>query len=107
MCSAKGHVRFAPKSGYVQCKSLCLLWAISGHSEIHFDYLDSNRENAGLHCRVIHYRSAAALALDSGSIRQQDGQGCIFQDVLGRSAEYPLSQSALRVGTLDKQVAAQ
>src|SRR5262245_8407068 len=25
------HVRFTPESGHVQCKSLCLLWAKSGH----------------------------------------------------------------------------
>ena len=26
-----GGVRFTPKSGHVQCRSRCLLWAISGH----------------------------------------------------------------------------
>src|SRR5262249_29619887 len=31
ICSAKGHVRFTPESGHVQCTSLCLLWANSGH----------------------------------------------------------------------------
>ena len=28
---AKGHVRFTPNSGHVQCTSPCLLCAISGH----------------------------------------------------------------------------
>src|SRR5262249_49439889 len=31
MCGAKGDVRFTPKSGHVQCKRLCPLWAKSGH----------------------------------------------------------------------------
>jgi hypothetical protein len=31
MCTAKAYVRFAPKSGHVQCTSACLLWANSGH----------------------------------------------------------------------------
>jgi hypothetical protein len=35
------------------------------------------------------------------SIRQQDGQSCIRQDVLGCPPKYPLPHSALRVGTLD------
>ena len=30
--AANGHVRFTPKSGHVQCKEQCPLWAISGHS---------------------------------------------------------------------------
>src|SRR6516164_9318109 len=29
--SAKGHVRFTPKSGHVRCNGPCLLWANSGH----------------------------------------------------------------------------
>jgi len=45
--------------------------------------------------------------LGAGSIRQQDGQGRICQYVLGCPAEYHLSQSALRVGTLDQKVTAQ
>jgi hypothetical protein len=31
ICGAKRHVRFTPESGHVQCTSLCLLWAKSGH----------------------------------------------------------------------------
>ena len=31
ICSATGHVRFAPESGHVQCKCPCPLWANSGH----------------------------------------------------------------------------
>ena len=31
MCSAKGHVRFTPKSGLLRCTSACPLWANSGH----------------------------------------------------------------------------
>ena len=31
MCSAKGHVRFTPNSGHVQCTNSCLLCANSGH----------------------------------------------------------------------------
>jgi hypothetical protein len=31
ICSALGDVRFTPKSGHVQCTSLCPLWANSGH----------------------------------------------------------------------------
>jgi hypothetical protein len=31
ICSAKGHVRFTPKSGHGQCTTLCPLWAKSGH----------------------------------------------------------------------------
>ena len=27
-----GGVRFTPKSGHVQCRSRCLLWANSGHA---------------------------------------------------------------------------
>ena len=50
---------------------------------------------------------SSGLDTNSGSIRQQDGQGRICQDVLGRSTEYPLSQSALRVGTLDEEVTAE
>ena len=34
MCSAKGHVRFTPKSGHVQCTSACPLCANSGHSRV-------------------------------------------------------------------------
>src|SRR4029453_2539085 len=30
--SAKGNVRFTPKSRHVQCNGSCLLWAKSGHS---------------------------------------------------------------------------
>ena len=29
--SEQGHVCFTPESGHVQCTSLCLLWAKSGH----------------------------------------------------------------------------
>src|SRR5450756_551751 len=47
------------------------------------------------------------LQLGTGSIRQQDGQSSICQDMLGCPAEYHLSQSALRVGTLDQKVTAQ
>ena len=32
MCSAKGHVRFTPESGHVQCTNSCPLWARSRHS---------------------------------------------------------------------------
>ena len=32
MCSAKGHVRFAPESRHLQCKSACPLYPNSGHS---------------------------------------------------------------------------
>jgi len=31
ICSAKRHVRFTPKSGHVQCNSICPLSAKSGH----------------------------------------------------------------------------
>ena len=31
MCSAKGHVRFTPESGHVQCNKACPLCANSGH----------------------------------------------------------------------------
>jgi hypothetical protein len=31
ICSAKRHVRFTPKSGHVQCNSVCPLCANSGH----------------------------------------------------------------------------
>ena len=31
ICGAKGHVRFTPRSGHVQCTSLCPLCANSGH----------------------------------------------------------------------------
>ena len=30
MCSAKGHARFTPNSGHVQCNSVCPLCADSG-----------------------------------------------------------------------------
>jgi hypothetical protein len=53
ICNASRHVRFTPESGHLQCTSPCPLWAKT--SESHFDYLDSNRKNAGLHCRVICY----------------------------------------------------
>ena len=39
MCSAKGHVRFTPKSGHLRCTGACLLWAKSRHSLQLFDYL--------------------------------------------------------------------
>src|SRR6478672_4786895 len=32
MCDAKQHVRFTPESGHVQCNSVCLLCANSGHT---------------------------------------------------------------------------
>jgi hypothetical protein len=32
--TAKGHVRFTPKSGHVRCTSLRLLWANSGHQRL-------------------------------------------------------------------------
>ena len=35
MCSARRHVRFTPRSGHVQCNSVCPLCANSGHSAIH------------------------------------------------------------------------
>jgi len=44
--------------------------------------------------------------LGTGSMRQQDGQGSICQDVSGCPAEYHLSQSVLRVGALDQKIAA-
>src|ERR1039458_422385 len=47
------------------------------------------------------------LQLGTGLICQQDGQSTICQDVLSCPAEYHLSQSALRVGTLDQKVTAQ
>jgi hypothetical protein len=31
MYPVNGHVRFTPESGHVRCKSLCPLWANSGH----------------------------------------------------------------------------
>src|SRR5262249_17405909 len=34
ICSAKRHVRFAPKSGHVRCKRECPLWAKSGHNTL-------------------------------------------------------------------------
>ena len=40
MRSAKRHVRFTPKSGLVQCNSVCPLCANSGHCLI--DYLISS-----------------------------------------------------------------
>ena len=83
MCGALGNVRFVPVADVLS------------------SILSSAKERL-----VIRYESAD-LGLDTGSVRQQDGQGRISQNVLGRSAEYPLSQSALRVGTLDEQVAAQ
>jgi hypothetical protein len=43
----------------------------------------------------------------TGSMRQQNGQGGICQDVTGCAAKYHLSQSALRVGALDQKVATQ
>src|SRR6516162_4124950 len=64
----------------VQCKTECPLSANSGHSVIHL---------------------TASLVTASLSIRQQDGQSCIRQDVLGCPAKYPLAHAALRVGTLD------
>jgi hypothetical protein len=65
ICSAKGHVRFAPnsdreigfpadghvritpKSGRVRRKPSCLLWANSGHSLNLFDYLVGAGEQRG------------------------------------------------------------
>ena len=73
-------VCFTPKSGHASATSKCPLSAKSRHSVIHL---------------------ITSLAVARPSIRQQDGQGCIPQDVLGCPAEYPLSQSALRVGALD------
>jgi hypothetical protein len=32
--SATRHVCFTPKSGHVQCKMTCPLWAISGHHSV-------------------------------------------------------------------------
>jgi hypothetical protein len=32
--SATRHVCFTPKSGHVQCKMTCPLWAKSGHAEV-------------------------------------------------------------------------
>src|SRR5262245_51068059 len=69
-----------PKNGHWRCKKKCLLWAKSGHSVI---------------------RLTTSLVTANLSIRQQDGQSCIRQNVLGCPAKYPLPHSALRVGTLD------
>ena len=41
MCSAKGHVRFAPESGHVRCNSICPLWAKKRTSSDLFDHLVS------------------------------------------------------------------
>ena len=81
MCAATSDVRFVPKADIAS-------------------FIPSSAEDG--YSLII-----SGLGIGTGSVRQQDGQGRISQDVLGRSAEYPLSQSALRVGTLDKQVAAQ
>ena len=43
----------------------------------------------------------------TGSVRQQDGQRSIGQNVSGCPAKYHLSQSALCVGALDQKVATQ
>ena len=40
-------------------------------------------------------------AIGAGSIRQQDGQVSIFEDVLSCAAEEHLPQPALCIGTLD------
>ena len=74
-----GIASLRPAAFPVVC-SPCPLSANSGHSVIHL---------------------ITSLGIARPSIRQQDGQGCIPQDVLGCSAEYPLSQSTLRVGALD------
>ena len=42
---ALGHVRFAPKSGHVQCETQCPLWANSGPQPMLFDHLTSLREH--------------------------------------------------------------
>jgi len=41
--------------------------------------------------------------LGTGLVRKQDRQGSKRQDVLGCTAKYHLSQSALRIGTLDQK----
>jgi hypothetical protein len=56
------------------------------------------------HDRVSAWQPAK---LGTRSMRQQDGQGGICQDVLGCPAEYHLSQPALRVGALNEKVATQ
>ena len=57
--------------------------------------------------KSLYLDGSGTLQLGTGSVCEQDWYGRIFQYVSGCSAEYHLSQSALRVGTLDQKVAAQ
>ena len=57
MCSAKGHVRFTPKSGHVRCTSPCLLSAKSGlyapqRKGLLFDHLVGTVEQRPRHCKI-------------------------------------------------------
>ena len=51
MCSATGHVRFAPESGHVRCKQECPLSANSGH------------------CATYSITSSALASSDGGTVR--------------------------------------
>ena len=52
MCSAKGHVRFTPKSGHVRCTGRCPLSANSGHRANLFDHFVSAGEERSWHCEA-------------------------------------------------------
>jgi hypothetical protein len=86
MCSAKGHVRFAPdsdrksghaandhvcftpESGRVRRKPLCLLWAKSGREAATVNL--SRVVPIGAHQHAPHFKCAAAAALESEKVAQ-------------------------------------
>ena len=46
ICTAIGHVRYAPESGHVRCNCGCPIWAKSGHSQL-FDHLVGAQHKTG------------------------------------------------------------
>jgi len=68
MCSAKRHVRFAPERRHVQCKSLCLLWAKSGHSALAIETIICLRRSADFLKQL--FVSGAARAFAAASRRR-------------------------------------
>src|SRR4029453_13848484 len=74
ICSASTHVRFAPESGHVQCKSPCLLWAISGHG-VPSCKVDLVKQRLGANHATWHpFRSRAAT--DNDPIFSHFRRGC-------------------------------
>src|SRR5262245_3116394 len=92
ICSAKGHVRFAPKSGHVRCNYRCPLWANSGHRPAISIFVESGRK--------------MILQCINGSQQEDEMSAAVRPVVTRKGAEHTLtaqSGGAVRISGVSQQ----